>query len=101
MPHRRALCSLTTLFCRRESHEPFPRLLRRLDPHPRSGRDGRDTTQGPVPASGGFAGDAGVALDFHLIRHLGFGLHAEYVTIEATPFVPDWVAFGLHADVAL
>jgi hypothetical protein len=61
----------------------------------------RDTTQGPVPASGGFAGDAGVALDFHLIRHLGFGLHAEYVTIEATPFVPDWVAFGLHADVAL
>jgi|HubBroStandDraft_2_1064218.scaffolds.fasta_scaffold194647_1 hypothetical protein len=61
----------------------------------------RDTTQGPVPASGGFAGDAGLALDLHLIPHFGFGFHAEYVAIDATPFVPDWLAFGLHADVAL
>jgi hypothetical protein len=61
----------------------------------------RDTTQGPVPAAGGFAGDAGLALDFHLIPHFGFGLHAEYVAVDATPFVPDWLAFGLHADAAL
>lgn len=64
----------------------------------------RGTTGGPllypVPTASGVTADAGVGLDFHLIRLLGFGLHFEYVAVEATPYVPDWMAFGLHADVA-
>jgi hypothetical protein len=34
-----------------------------------------------------------------LIRHFGFGLHVEYVTVQAAPAVPDWVAFGAHMDL--
>jgi hypothetical protein len=48
--------------------------------------------------SNGLTADAGVALDFHLIRHVGFGLHLEYVTVQTSPEVPDWVAFGAHMD---
>jgi hypothetical protein len=50
------------------------------------------------PSANGFTADGGVGLDFHLIRHVGFGFHAEYVTVQAAPAVPDWVAFGAHAD---
>ena len=52
-----------------------------------------------IPGGNGFTADAGVALDFHLIRHFGFGLHAEYVTVQTTPAVPDWIAVGAHVDV--
>jgi hypothetical protein len=62
----------------------------------------RGTTGGPldpVPTANGVAADVGVGLDFHIIRHFGFGLHLEYVAVDAAPFVPDWLAFGLHGDV--
>jgi hypothetical protein len=63
----------------------------------------RATTGGPldpVPSSNGVTGDVGFALDFHVVRHFGFGLHIEYVAVDAAPDVPDWFAFGLHGDVA-
>jgi hypothetical protein len=53
----------------------------------------------PIPTASGLTADAGFALDFHVIRHFGFGFHIEYVAVEATPFVPDWIALGLHGDV--
>lgn len=53
----------------------------------------------PVPAASGLTADGGFALDFHVIRHFGFGLHIEYVAVEASPYVPDWVALGVHGDV--
>jgi len=56
---------------------------------------GSSSTAGTV---GGLAADGGVALDFHVLPHLTLGLHAEYVTVQTTPEVPDWVAFGGHAD---
>jgi hypothetical protein len=55
----------------------------------------------PIPTASGVTADAGVGLDFHLVRHFGFGFHAEYVAVEATPDVPDWIAFGVHGDFAL
>ncbi len=64
----------------------------------------RSTSGGPVepvPAASGVAADVGAGLDFHLIRHFGFGFHVEYVAVEATPDVPDWIAFGVHGDFAL
>jgi hypothetical protein len=51
-----------------------------------------------VPAANGLAADGGVALDFHLVRHFGFGIHLEYVTVQAAPSIPDWVAAGVHGD---
>jgi hypothetical protein len=51
-----------------------------------------------VPNASGLTADGGLALDFHLIRHVGFGLHIEYVTVQSTPSVPDWIAGGAHAD---
>jgi hypothetical protein len=53
----------------------------------------------PVPTANGVTADVGVGLDFHVIRHFGFGLHLEYVAVDAAPFVPDWIAFGVHGDV--
>ena len=59
----------------------------------------RNTGDPTVPQAGGLALDAGFALDFHLIRHFGFGAHAEYVTIDTQPYTPQWLALGLHGDV--
>jgi hypothetical protein len=60
---------------------------------------GADNTGGlNIPGGSGFTADGGVALDFHLIRHFGFGVHAEYVTVQTSPAVPDWVAVGGHLD---
>jgi hypothetical protein len=61
----------------------------------------RTTGDATVADTGGVAADGGVALDLHVIPHLGFGAHAEYSVVDARPYVPQWLAFGLHADVAL
>jgi hypothetical protein len=60
----------------------------------------RNTADPTVPTASGPTFDAGFSLDFHLVPHLGFGGHIEYVTIDAEPFTPEWVAFGVHADAA-
>jgi hypothetical protein len=61
----------------------------------------RDTGDPTVPPSsnGGLAFDGGFLLDIHVIPHFGFGGHIEYVTIDAQPYTPQWLAFGLHGDV--
>jgi hypothetical protein len=61
----------------------------------------RKTMDPTVPGAEGAAFDAGLALDLHLIPHVGLGVHAEYSTIDARPYVPQWLAFGVHADVVL
>jgi hypothetical protein len=58
----------------------------------------RNTGDPTVAQGGGFAFDAGFLLDFHVIPGFGFGIHAEYVTIDAQPYTPQWIALGLHAD---
>jgi hypothetical protein len=53
-----------------------------------------------TPQTSGFAADAGGAIDLRLWRHLQFGLHAEYATLNTTPYAPQWIAMGAHVDVA-
>jgi len=60
----------------------------------------RNTSDPTVATSSGLAFDAGVALDLHIVPHLGIGAHAEYAMIDAQPFTPHWLALGLHADLA-
>ncbi len=60
----------------------------------------RDTADPTVASASGVAFDAGFALDFHVIPHLGFGGHVEYAAIDAEPYTPQWLALGLHADIA-
>jgi hypothetical protein len=60
----------------------------------------RDTADPSVAAASGVAFDAGFALDFHVVRQFGFGGHVEYAAIDAEPYTPQWLALGLHADVA-
>jgi hypothetical protein len=50
----------------------------------------------------GFTFDTGVALDFHLARHLSIGPHAEYVFVsnsDGAQSSPQWLAFGGHLDI--
>jgi hypothetical protein len=61
----------------------------------------RMTGDSSVQNTGGVAADGGIALDLRVIPHVGFGAHAEYSMIDARPYVPQWLAFGLHADVVL
>jgi len=62
----------------------------------------RTTDDPAVPEGNGAAFDAGLALDLHLIPHLGFGAHAEYATVATGgATVPQWLALGLHVDVEL
>lgn len=61
----------------------------------------RNTGDPTVPQNGGLAFDAGFTLDIHVIRHLGLGAHAEYTSIDAQPYTPQWLALGLHVDLAL
>ena len=61
----------------------------------------RRTDDPVVSQVGGTAFDAGAALDLRLIPFLGLGAHAEYATIDARPYVPQWLAIGLHADIVL
>jgi hypothetical protein len=60
----------------------------------------RDTGDPSVSQASGVAFDLGFALDFHVIPHLGFGAHVEYAAIDAQPYTPQWLALGLHADLA-
>lgn len=58
----------------------------------------RNTGDPSIVDAGGVALDAGLALDFHLIRHFVFGAHAEYATIDMASYGPQWLALGLHGD---
>jgi hypothetical protein len=60
----------------------------------------RDTGDPTVAQASGVAFDMGFALDFHLVPHFGFGGHVEYAAIDAEPYTPQWLALGLHADIA-
>jgi hypothetical protein len=60
----------------------------------------RDTADPTVAEASGVAFDTGFALDFHVVRHVGFGGHIEYAAIDAQPYTPQWLALGLHADIA-
>jgi len=43
---------------------------------------------------------AGLALDIHVIPHVGFGAHAEYASIgTGDGKSPEWLAFGLHLEI--
>jgi hypothetical protein len=59
----------------------------------------RETGDPTVPQAGGVAVDVGGALDLRIVPHLGLGAHIEYATIDAEPYAPQWVAFGLHAEL--
>jgi hypothetical protein len=59
----------------------------------------RTSGDSTVPDASGVALDAGGALDLRVFRHLSLGAHLEYGTIDATPYQPEWIAAGLHADV--
>jgi hypothetical protein len=50
-------------------------------------------------STGGLAFDAGFLLDVHITPAFALGGHVEYVTIDAQPYTPQWLAFGLHGDV--
>ncbi|MGA2449058.1 MAG: hypothetical protein ABTD50_10310 [Polyangiaceae bacterium] len=60
----------------------------------------RDTGDPTVGEADGLALDFGFALDLHLIPHVGIGAHIEYASIDAQPNTPEWLALGLHADIA-
>jgi hypothetical protein len=60
----------------------------------------RDTGDPSVAQASGLAYDLGFALDFHVVPHFGFGAHVEYAAIDAEPYTPQWLALGLHTDVA-
>jgi hypothetical protein len=60
----------------------------------------RDTGDPTVAQASGVAFDTGFALDFHVVPHFGFGGYVEYAAIDAQPYTPQWLALGLHADVA-
>jgi hypothetical protein len=60
----------------------------------------RTTPDPAVPEGGGLAFDAGLALDLHLIPHVGLGAHAEYASIgTGGGKSPEWLAFGLHVEI--
>jgi hypothetical protein len=61
----------------------------------------RTTSEPTVVAANGTAVDVGGALDFRIIRQFQFGLYGEWVTIDAQPYAPEWVAIGAHVDLAL
>jgi hypothetical protein len=48
--------------------------------------------------SNGFTFDTGVAVEFHIARHLSIGPHVEYVLVDSTPTPPQWITFGGHID---
>ncbi len=60
----------------------------------------RTTGDPSVQAANGVAVDLGGALDIRIVRQVQFGVHAEWVTINAQPYAPDWVALGAHVDLA-
>jgi hypothetical protein len=61
----------------------------------------RETGDPTVSSAGGFTFDGGLALDLHVLPVVGFGAHAEYAYLDAQPYVPQWLAFGLHVSLTL
>jgi hypothetical protein len=60
----------------------------------------RATPDAGAPGGSGLAFDAGLALDIHVIPHVGFGAHAEYASVgTGAGSSPEWLAFGLHVEV--
>lgn len=59
----------------------------------------RDTGDPNIASAGGLAYDVGGALDLHVVPHFGFGAHLELAGIQSQPDTPQWLAFGLHADL--
>jgi hypothetical protein len=60
----------------------------------------RATPDPGVPDGSGLAFDVGLALDLHLIPHVGLGAHAEYASIgTGGGKSPEWLAFGLHIEI--
>jgi hypothetical protein len=59
----------------------------------------RNTGDPTVPQASGVAFDVGGALDLRVVPRFGIGVHVEYATIDAQPYAPSWMAFGLHMDV--
>jgi hypothetical protein len=63
---------------------------------------GAGNTNAEIFGENGFTFDTGVALDFHIARHLSFGPHAEYVFVsnsDGAQSSPQWLAFGAHIDI--
>lgn len=60
----------------------------------------RTTGDPSVQAANGLAIDVGAALDIRIVRQVQFGVHTEWVTINAQPYAPDWLAMGAHIDLA-
>jgi hypothetical protein len=61
----------------------------------------RGTGDPDVPAATGFAYDIGGALDFRFVPRFDFGIHIEYASVDAQPYVPKWLAIGAHIDLGL
>ena len=62
-----------------------------------SGRPSRTCTGSKAASAKATASDR--VWTFTSSRHSRFsGFHVEYVAVEATPDVPDWIAFGVHGD---
>ncbi|MGO8992511.1 MAG: hypothetical protein ACLQVI_04240 [Polyangiaceae bacterium] len=61
----------------------------------------RTTGEPDVLAANGVAADVGGALDLRFFRHFQFGVHGEWVTVDAQPYAPEWVALGVHLDLIL
>ena len=49
-----------------------------------------------ITDSSGVAFDVGGALDLRVLPGMTLGVHAEYATIDAQPYAPEWAAFGVH-----
>jgi hypothetical protein len=60
----------------------------------------RTTGDRTVEDASGLAFDVGGAIDVRLVPQFSIGVHVEYSTIDAQPYTPEWVALGVHADLA-
>jgi|HubBroStandDraft_1064217.scaffolds.fasta_scaffold02210_5 hypothetical protein len=56
----------------------------------------RNTGDPIITDSSGVAFDVGGALDLRVLPGMTLGVHAEYATIDAQPYAPEWAAFGVH-----
>jgi len=61
----------------------------------------RQTGDPSVVNAGGVTFDGGLALDLHILPIVAFGAHAEYTYVDARPYVPQWLAFGLQVSLTL
>jgi len=47
---------------------------------------------------GGLAFDVGGAIDLHVVPHVTFGVHLEYVQVSTNVDTPEWLAVGGHVN---